>query len=604
MINSPHKTSAELVSIARDATSDYITNGTPLTEAVVKAASASHPLTSEHVRRICEMTYHDAYERLFAEKTGAHQYVSFDPPDAIKAAEMLDARQISGDPMNKTASAPAVARLVKHDPKIKVNHAMQAAKTPKQKRDVLKNLREMKKEAAKKKSMFARFKRGIKIQRLDPSELSKSELQQEKRRLLDMQRQRESTSGRVQGNLANLESAGGGASLGLLTAHRLGVKNPMGMAAAGALGGLGGYKLHRYLSDKAEDHQEQRLLGIRKALGEGVKVANIEKAKDLMSQRGISASEALKEVYPTMSEKKIQEIAASLGDEERSPEVVKQAGLFSGYSDAEKRKLAIAAMLSSGGLIASRPSTSVNTKIKGGAAQIGAMALAGQALKSRKKREEAQKTASMPKEFTPLNKFDLHIRKEASQPNWHNPTRELEETHRALRDSIKTVKADLYSAEQAEKMAMVEMVKQANAGLSAGFSMEQILHAGLSAVDVSSSFMAKEAHDLCSHIAQACAGHQNSGFTKEAKMFMSPREGMAKARENSKGWRKNPMKLLYNFDAHKKTASGFGQVNPDHPIPTKFSKLANSRIERKHLEVTLDELSRNLDYFNEQLRTL
>ena len=95
MFDSPiSKTQMELVTAARTATTDYIQNGTDLTEAVVKAASALQPITSEHVRRICEMTYHDAYERMFAEKTGMYQYVSFDPPDAIRAAEMLDALQL------------------------------------------------------------------------------------------------------------------------------------------------------------------------------------------------------------------------------------------------------------------------------------------------------------------------------------------------------------------------------------------------------------------------------------------------------------------------------------------------------------------------------
>ena len=61
------------------------------------------------------------------------------------------------------------------------------------------------------------------------------------------------------------------------------------------------------------------------------------------------------------------------------------------------------------------------------------------------------------------------------------------------------------------------------------------------------------------------------------------------------------MKLIYNFD-HDKKASALQEVNPNHPIPQKFKKLAEANIQRKHLEVTLDELNRNLDYFNEQLK--
>jgi hypothetical protein len=395
MFNSPiSKSQEELVHAARTATTDYIQNGTDLTEAVVKAASAIQPLTQEHVRRICEMTYHDAYERLFAEKTGMYQYVTFDPPDAIKASEMLDAIQME----------------VAHQPL---------------------------------------------LNKLASTQMDKKE------------------------------------------------------------------------SDK----------------------------------------------YATRN---------------------KEASF------------------------------------------------------------EQTKIASMPSKFQRMNTHELWVKAASgnSLPD-HNPTRELQQVHRDLKDSISTVKSDLYSAEQNEKLAMIDMVKQAKAGLSAGHSMEQVLHAALSVVDTTEPFMAKTAHDLCATIIEACADHQNSGFSKEAsflqtlalnpnkeeldkafahfekttgkhrkhmsqkdvydyvvkqrgmgkeaKMFMRPQEGMANARENSKGWQKNPMKLIYNFD-HKKEATALQEVNPNHPIPQKFKKLAEANIQRKHLEVTLDELNRNMNYFNEQLK--
>ena len=50
-----------------------------------------------------------------------------------------------------------------------------------------------------------------------------------------------------------------------------------------------------------------------------------------------------------------------------------------------------------------------------------------------------------------------------------------------------------------------------------------------------------------------------------------------------------------------KEAATLQEVNPNHPIPQKFKKLAEANIQRKHLEVTLDELNRNLEYFNERL---
>lgn len=54
-----------------------------------------------------------------------------------------------------------------------------------------------------------------------------------------------------------------------------------------------------------------------------------------------------------------------------------------------------------------------------------------------------------------------------------------------------------------------------------------------------------------------------------------------------------------------KVASGsLGEVNPQHPMPRKFVKAAEARLERKHLEITLDELQRNRVELNTSLRDL
>lgn len=102
-----HITPDALMSIARQAAGDYVAHGANLTTAVVKHASASRlPLTEEHVRRICEMTYHDAYERAFHQKRGSmDRYISFDPPDAVQCAKELKAMAVE-----KKASAPQSAR--------------------------------------------------------------------------------------------------------------------------------------------------------------------------------------------------------------------------------------------------------------------------------------------------------------------------------------------------------------------------------------------------------------------------------------------------------------------------------------------------------------
>lgn len=94
-----------LVRVARQATQDFMERGTSLSQAVVKCASAAGlPFTDEHVRRICEMTYHEAFERVFHSKEGSvDRYVSFDPPDPVWCAKELKSPAVA---KTKEASAP------------------------------------------------------------------------------------------------------------------------------------------------------------------------------------------------------------------------------------------------------------------------------------------------------------------------------------------------------------------------------------------------------------------------------------------------------------------------------------------------------------------
>jgi hypothetical protein len=117
-----------LQGLAQAATTDFLSNGTPLTEAVVKQASAcGADLTAEHVRRICEMTYHDTYERMHKQASSADRYIVFDPPDAQVAAEILNSEKVASAPKSthsfrggvmteKTASAGEARRGVKFQP--------------------------------------------------------------------------------------------------------------------------------------------------------------------------------------------------------------------------------------------------------------------------------------------------------------------------------------------------------------------------------------------------------------------------------------------------------------------------------------------------------
>jgi hypothetical protein len=123
MYGQPPITREYLQDLARSAASDFLTNGTPLTDAVVKQASACGvTLTAEHVRRICEMTYHDTYERMHKQASGADRYIVFDPPDAVKASKVLRAEKVAsvqtrttpttgGLMTEKSASAPARHRF-------------------------------------------------------------------------------------------------------------------------------------------------------------------------------------------------------------------------------------------------------------------------------------------------------------------------------------------------------------------------------------------------------------------------------------------------------------------------------------------------------------
>ena len=92
-------TESDLRRMASDATSMHLDTGVPLTDSVVKVASSRGDLTSEHLRRVCEMTYHDTYERMFRAGEGNDRYVSFDPPDADSVIQA-----VNGDE-TKTASA-------------------------------------------------------------------------------------------------------------------------------------------------------------------------------------------------------------------------------------------------------------------------------------------------------------------------------------------------------------------------------------------------------------------------------------------------------------------------------------------------------------------
>ena len=586
MFDSPiSKTQEELVQAARAATTDYITNGTNLTDAVVKAASAITPLTSEHVRRICEMTYHDAYERMFAEKTGMLQYVSFDPPDAIRASELLDALQLG---LNNQANFDKLAS------------------------DPIRSLGNMG-------TAFGAVAGGL--------------------------------TGYGVGHASDLDTRGkvyttaGGALAGSIPGRHIGKYigstigphvadtlsglrgteaqkkyyqakeyGPAGILIGGGLAGIPGGMLGKKLSGPPDTEKNAGILSNYLDVMRGKNVdrgrqvlsnateqlaahnKRVARNKDILGtvQKNINTLQNERKAFfgknniPTKQQKGYKGITdpvdrlaysatdrATLDEADRlfNPKIEKDLAdaqreikrrvradrKANVVGEARTRRVNEAAA----NVSAEQGKTNTYRVLTGTAVAVPTGILGVKAMKNNQ--EKRASAPSMPRKFQRMNTHEIWTKAASGTelPD-HNPTRELQQVHRDLKDSISLVKSDLYSAEQNEKLAMIDMVKQAKAGLSAGHSMEQVLYAALSVVDATEPFMAKTAHDLCATIIEACADHQNSGFRKEA--------------------------------------SALQEVNPNHPIPQMFKKLAEANIQRKHLEVTLDELNRNMDYFNEKIK--
>ena len=115
-------TEQQLDGIARRASDLFMSgDGGSATESVVKAASGTDGMTDQHVRRVCEKTYREVFERMHKSASGDRNVV-FDPPDAKVAARMLMASKVAsakvahaaktaGAPTTKEASAPPPKRF-------------------------------------------------------------------------------------------------------------------------------------------------------------------------------------------------------------------------------------------------------------------------------------------------------------------------------------------------------------------------------------------------------------------------------------------------------------------------------------------------------------
>ena len=702
MFNSPiSKTQEQLVQAAREATSDYITNGTDLTEAVVKAASSITPVTSEHVRRICEMTYHDAYERSFAEKTGMYQYVSFDPPDAIRAAEMLDALQLGfsnqenfdklamtkeaglknyfdvmrGKNVSNASDAVDSARTAIDANKRKLNDLAERYKTTRQALDdantgysnhkqdldliykdraeLLRKLgistknnvrgtqtptlhREARKKVKKDPSLQTQFDALYgqdAIDRIDTSNQAITKIQQYQKQLShnltaikDSQKTRSNAKSSLQDRLT-AATDDLGAQKNRTTKYRVGTG-----AAVSVPAGIGIYTYGKHKEKKNDPYQKFARQGVQKTAGIGdyfrrLTGKNIDKARSHLEDTQQAHTSISNEINRLMG---IRDTSTDIAERKAINDKLKSLLPEHGQLGTDVNKAHTELQFSKDRTARTR----LNTAIGAVPVALGAGYGIGKSRgKDNMEQSKQANSISMPRKFQRMNTHELWTKAASGQElQDHNPTRELQQVHRDLKDSISTVKSELYSAEHNEKLAMIDMVKQAKAGLSAGHSMEQVLHAAVSVVDATEPFMAKTAHDLCATIIEACADHQNSGLSKTAGLgdvFNPSKSKNPETRYKAEYRKSNDMvhggKLLGQFrsptkgrtsmdeyvsrrkkgmshdKALKKEAGALQEVNPDHPIPQKFKKLAEASMQRKHLEVTLDELNNNMAYYNQRL---
>lgn len=104
-----------LGAVAKQAAGEFLASGTDLSTAVIKAASLlGAQLTDEHVRRICEMALHEAFEGAYHAKAGsADRYVSFDPPDPVFCAAELKALPIHVAPQVPRGPAESPVSVLK-----------------------------------------------------------------------------------------------------------------------------------------------------------------------------------------------------------------------------------------------------------------------------------------------------------------------------------------------------------------------------------------------------------------------------------------------------------------------------------------------------------
>lgn len=179
------------------------------------------------------------------------------------------------------------------------------------------------------------------------------------------------------------------------------------------------------------------------------------------------------------------------------------------------------------------------------------------------------KHANAPRrqKFQPANAFD-ELMKTASAATPEVDKRQLRNIGQDLKEAIASVRTDFVGAETSLNLEMNSLIKEAYSSYKDGYSIRDIVHACVEGADLS---------DVPDHVA-----------TKVASVVA---EELAKKIPKTAGLGIN------------KTAS-LGDIDPEHPLPARFQKVARLETERAHLEITLDDLKRDRNYFNKQIESL
>lgn len=181
----------------------------------------------------------------------------------------------------------------------------------------------------------------------------------------------------------------------------------------------------------------------------------------------------------------------------------------------------------------------------------------------------SDKVASAPRraKFQPANAF-VELLKTATPPKEEVDYRGLRRIDKDLKEAIASVRTDYSGAQIASDLAMATLIKEAYATYKEGHSIEEILHACYSGAGLG---------EVPRHVSVKIA----SALSEELAKKVTTTTGLG----------------------INKTAS-FGDINPDHPLPAKFQKVARLETERAHLELTLDDLKHDRDHFRKQVESL